>query len=426
MRFFCLLLLAVSGTLKATTADCDGLVQTVSCNKLTDIINVQNISAQYPLLKRILSDPNRFRLQIIYTQIDRDSNNQPQLTYYTQGLDAQQYYYPASTVKLPISLLALEWLNEAGHQVVTMNSPMLTDAIALWQTPAHNDVSAESGLPSIAHYIKKILLVSDNNASNRLYELLGQERINSRLSQLGLHNSIINHRLSLSLTEEQNRQYNPIRFLAADGSVTFSLPQRQSAQQYINKDRPVLGSAYLLDGRLVQRPMDFTYKNRLSLQDLDGIVKRLVFPELFIQTQQLKLTAEQRQFVLRYMSMLPDKSDYPAYDKTLYPDNYSKFLLFGGASQSIPDHIRIFNKTGWAYGHLIDSAYIIDLQHNVEFFVSAVIYANQNDILNDDTYETEQVGLPLLNELGQFIYQHELKRARNQEPDLSYFKQIIN
>ena len=124
--------------------------------------------------------------------------------------------------------------------------------------------------------------------------------------------------------------------------------------------------------------------------------------------------------------MLPVNSDYPSYDKAQYPDNYTKFLLFGGSAQSIPDHIRIFNKTGWAYGHIIDSAYVIDLNHNIEFIVSAVIYANQNDILNDDTYETEQVCLPFLNELGQFIYHYELKRRKKQEPDLSYFKQIIN
>jgi len=70
------------------------------------------------LEKLLLSQPERFstvmqnadkyRLQIIYTQIDRDENNRPSFTSFTHRLDSGQYFYPASTVKLPAALLALE------------------------------------------------------------------------------------------------------------------------------------------------------------------------------------------------------------------------------------------------------------------------------------------------------------------------------
>ena len=43
----------------------------------------------------------------------------------------------------------------------------------------------QMGRPTIAHYIKKILLVSDNDAFNRLYEFLGQQYINTTLHQMG-------------------------------------------------------------------------------------------------------------------------------------------------------------------------------------------------------------------------------------------------
>ena len=426
MRIFSYVVLLLAVNINAEERHCASLTQPSKCGALSELINVEKAAANYPNLAAVVEEPDRFKLQIIYTQVDRDQQNNPTLSYYTLGLDPERYFYPASTVKLPISLLALEWVNEPQQAEITMFSPMLTDSAFEGQSEAHTDNSAASGLPSIAHYIKKILLVSDNDGSNRLYELLGQDRLNDRLRQLGLKHTLINHRLSIPLSAEQNRQYNPIRFLRSDGSVALALPARTSQSQYVNIDNPKLGIGYMSEGALIQSPMDFSNKNRLSLQDLDGIVKRIVFPQLFIGTEQFQITEEQRAFVLRYMSMLPGESDFPHYSKEEYPDNYSKFFMFGGNAQSLPAHIRIFNKTGWAYGHLIDSAYIVDLENGVEFFLSAVIYTNQNDILNDDKYETEQIGLPFLNELGNILYQHELTRAKSRQPDLSYLNKIIN
>lgn len=426
MRILLCVLLLTALSINAAETACTTLTQSSACGSLSKLFDSKEVAKDYPVMAAVLKDPERFKLQVIYTQINRDKQNNPSVSYYTLGLDPERYFYPASTVKLPISLLALEWLNEPRQSAVTMFSPMLTDVAAEGQSAAHNDKTSASGLPSIAHYIKKILLVSDNDASNRLYELLGQERLNDRLRQLGLNHTLINHRLSIPLSAEQNRQYNPIRFLRSDGSVALALPARTSQSQYVNIDNPKLGIGYMSEGVLIQSPMDFSNKNCLSLQDLDGIVKRIVFPQLFIGTEQFQITEEQRAFVLRYMSMLPGESDFPHYSKEAYPDNYSKFFMFGGNAQSLPAHIRIFNKTGWAYGHLIDSAYIVDLENGVEFFLSAVIYTNQNDILNDDKYETEQIGLPFLNELGNILYQYELTRAKSRQPDLSYLNKIIN
>ncbi|MDP3470693.1 MAG: hypothetical protein Q8S14_02375, partial [Algoriphagus sp.] len=83
---------------------------------------------------------------------------------------------------------------------------------------------------------------------------------------------------------------------------------------------------------------------------------------------------------------------------------------------------RIFNKTGWAYGHLIDGSYFVDFDNGVEFFVTAVIYTNENETLNDDTYETEEIGLPFFAELGEYLYQMELKRKKQIPADLNGIK----
>lgn len=382
------------------------------------------VTEQYPLLQKVLANPDTHRLQIIYTQINRDADNNPALTYYQYGLDNERYFYPASTVKLPIALLALEWLAEQNIAGLNADTTMLTDAAADWQTRQTTDPTAPNGLPSIAQYIKKILLVSDNDASNRLYELLGQDFINQRLAAKGLKHSVINHRLSLPLSAEQNRQFNPIRFVDEKDESILTLPARSTQQHYINTDKPTLGKAYISSTALINSPMDFTDKNRFSTADFDGVIKRLIFPQLFSQLQGFQLQPEYRDLVLRYMAMLPPDSTSPVYDAAEYPHNYSKFLLFGGKPRQIPSHIRIFNKTGWAYGHIIDGAYIVDLQQQVEFFVTAVVYANENNILNDDLYQREELAIPFLHQLGQYLYKYELERPRKYQPDLSEVRRV--
>ena len=68
-----------------------------------------------------------------------------------------------------------------------------------------------------------------------------------------------------------------------------------------------------------------------------------------------------------------------------------------------------------------DSAYIIDTDSGVEFFLSAVIYVNSNGVLNDDDYEYEELGLPFLSALGKKIYEYEISRERKIRPDFSRF-----
>jgi hypothetical protein len=54
--------------------------------------------------------------------------------------------------------------------------------------------------------------------------------------------------------------------------------------------------------------------------------------------------------------------------------------------------------------------------------VSAIVYVNEDEVLNDDKYETAEVGLPFFAELGEYLYQRELKRKKQLLPDLSSFK----
>lgn len=376
----------------------------------------------YPTLKNVLDNVDKYQVQIIYTHIERNEHGNALFTDFTVNLDDTRYFYPASTVKLSVVLLALEWLEEQNIEGLTAETTMLIDSVRPSQIPAVVDFSAKNSLPSIAHYIKKILLVSDNDAYNRLYELLGQEYINKKLKEKGLEHTIINHRLSYSASPEENRILNPIRFVDSEGIVLLEIPERSTETIYSNVNNPVIGKAFYAGDSLVNDGMDFTFKNKLALSDLHGVVERIIFPMSFVEFDRFTINEDHRSFVLKYMSMLPSESDFPKYPKTDYWDTYSKFFLNGNDKGDFPEHIRIFNKTGQAYGHLIDASYYVDFEKGIEFFVSAVIYVNTNETLNDDQYEYDEIGFPFFTELGNYLYQLESERKKMIPSNLRKFK----
>jgi hypothetical protein len=200
-----------------------------SCSQ-KEPVPFEDIPESYSILRQVLENSETYKAQILYTQIDRDSLGNPVFRDFNVGLNDEVYFYPASTVKLPVAILALEWLAEQNVAGLSANSTMLIDSVRPSQLPALVDSSAENNLPSIAHYIKKILLVSDNDAYNRLYELLGQDYINSKLKEKGLAHTIINHRLSMPMSEEENRHFNPIRFVDSIGNVLMEIPERETAE----------------------------------------------------------------------------------------------------------------------------------------------------------------------------------------------------
>ena len=408
------------------------LISACSTTKNPGIIRDKNENVLYKILDQnaslfqsVISD-TQHRVQIIYTQIDRRKNGRPQFIDYYFNVNDSAYFYPASTVKLPVAALALQKLNELKTNGLNKTTTMITEAKYSGQAEVYNDPSTADGRPTIEHYIKKILLVSDNDAFNRLYEFLGQEYINNSLHKMGYTDVQIIHRLEVSLTEDENRHTNPLRFFDTSGKLVYEKPLTESKLVYASRDtKPEIyrvGKGFYRRGELVNEPFDFSKKNRMSLTTLHNIVRGIMFPAAVPGKQRFKLAGDDYLFLRKYMSMTPPESKFPSYDKENYRDNYVKFLFYGAENVPVKDGIRIFNKVGDAYGFLTDAAYIADFKNNVEFMLSAVIYCNSDEVLNDDKYDYDTVGLPFMKDLGRVIYEHELKRRRENVPGLDRFR----
>lgn len=389
-----------------------------------DIGFLDELLAKYPqYFSSYIKNKKDYKLQVIYTQVNRGANGMPDLMHHYFNVDSDNYFYPASTVKLPITILALQRLNELKEKGIEKNSTLVHESSFNGQTTVTNDPTAVDGKPSIAQYIKKVFLVSDNDAYNRLYEFLGQGYINNELHKKGYSNVQILHRLNIFLTEEENRRTNPVLFLDSSNKPIFYQKEQINTNQYPKRDDKI-GKGYYKGGVLINEPLDFSKKNKIVLEDLHRMLISLVFPEKVKATERFNLNEADRNLLLQYMSQFPTESSSPPYkdEPKKYWQAYSKFLLFGAQKNKLPEHIRVFNKVGDAYGQLTDVAYIVDFKNKIEFFLSATIYCNSDGILNDDKYDYNTVGFPFMKNLGQVIYDYELKRTYKIKPVLSAFQ----
>jgi hypothetical protein len=378
-------------------------------NDHTILDSILNSNAE---LQNFISRKDSLRIQIIYTQIDRDENNQPHFTQYNFNVNKHLYFYPASTVKMPTAFLALERLNKLNIAGLDKYSTMKIDSSYLY--PAITTF--------VADCVKRIFLVSDNDAFNHLYEFLGQQYINEQLHNKGYTDAQIRHRLQIFLSLEQNRQTDAVNFYDSTNKILYQQHAQYNKIKF-NKRKDFLGNAHInYDGVFVNKPFDFSPKNRIYLQDLTDILRSVIFPESVSGSQRFDFTQDDYKFLYRYMSGYPSESKELNYDTSTYYDAYVKLLLYGSEKIKPDSSIRIFNKEGDAYGFLTDVAYIVDFDKEIEFMLSATIFCDTDGVINDDKVEYDSIGYPFMKALGQAVYQYESQRKREHFPDLSKFK----
>jgi hypothetical protein len=385
---------------------------------------------------------DKYEVQILYTQIDRDAQNRPTFKTLTYNSDPNRYFYPASTVKFPAVLLAFEKLNQLKIKGLDKNTPLTISKAFEEHEAVSSDSTSANGKASIGHFAKKILLVSDNDAYNRLYEFVGQQDFNDKLFSKGYRNTRIIHRLSTPYSIEQNKITPAFSF--GGGSSSPKLPNyanqidrmevyspsaiysqpivTNKTKNYIPTTPIKKGIGYMKGDKLVNEPFDFTSKNFFPLDEQQEILKAVMFPEAVSPQKRFDLSKEDYDFLYQYMSQLPSETAYPKYDPKEFYDSYCKFTMFGDSKNPMPKNIRIFNKVGDAYGFLLDNAYVVDFDKKIEFMLTAVVYCNSDGVFNDDKYDYDTIGFPFYANLGKVIYEYESKRKKKNLPDLSRFK----
>jgi hypothetical protein len=328
-------------------------------------------------------------IQIKLSEITKNDKGEIAFKDYEFQVNDSTYFYPASTVKLPIAILALEKVEE------------LENITSL--TPFHID--GDSITTTLRKEIEAIFAVSSNEACNRLIEFLGFDYINGKLKSKQLQPVRIAHRLSAPNSDDPMTK--TVNFIVNDSIIYGQLPINNQQITPLILNRIKKGKGYYKDSVLVNEPMDFSLKNYLPITTQSEIMKRIQFPNHYEYSQQFHLNASDYNFLIDVMQKLPYELGY---DKSIYYDGYVKFFMYGDTKDDIPDHISIYNKVGDAYGYLIDNAYIVDKKYTISFLITATIHVNRNGIFNDDVYEYDSIGFPFLAELGRQLHSYYIEK----------------
>mgnify|MGYP000226673748 FL=1 len=382
-------------------------------------VDIQEIlsSIQDSTTKAVLANPATFRYQIVYTQINRDKNGVPHFKNYTLQVDPDKYFNPASMVKMPLAFLSLEKLHELNKPEINKHTTILFDSSYQRQVSMYADSSSKNKKPSIAHFIKRAFLISENDPYNRMYQFIGQSDINKKLLQKGYGSTKITRQF-MGYTEDQNRHTNGIRFVNDNNTLLYEQAPQYNTDSFSFSAPILIGNAHWNSkDELVQGPFDFTKHNNISLEDMQKMLQAIVFPTSVPSKSRFNISEEDRQFLLQFLSQYPSETNYPKYDTEHFYDSYVKFF-FQDSTHSMPKNIRVFNKVGWAYGFLTDVSYVLDTLNNIDYMLSATVYVNSDGVVNDSKYDEETVGFPFLKHIGNAFYEYELKRKRNYHPIL--------
>ena len=348
----------------------------------------------------------RFELQVIHTRVDRRPGAPPLLTHYRHGVIGERWFAPASLIKLPVAALALERVAELTGQGVDRGSRLVLRDSPRCARPA----AAET--ESVARAIRRMLVVSENDPFKRLYELLGQDRIHQRLADIGCPSSRIISRIA-HCSPADNRMTGATELRDADDRVLARVEAASTATlRSFPHGQALKGRAWVERGKSIAGPRDFSASNFMPLDEAHRMLIAIVMPESLPPEQRFRLDADAHVFLRHCMGMLPQECTDPLYEGRTYPATYSKYLIGGGGLANLPSGARSFNKVGRSFGYLSDCAYISDARRGAEFFLSASIYVNEDDVLGDGKYEYREVGWPMLAALGSAALELDAVRPR--------------
>ena len=215
-----------------------------------------------PAIKKVLKE-KKYEIQILLSQIIRNPTGEISFEENSYQIDEDQYFYPASTVKLPIAILALQKLNTLKSKGIQINgnTPFYITS-RKGDTIIKSDSTNKKGFVTVNHLIKKIFLVSDNDAYNYLFDFLGRDYINIELNKRNLKQSQIRHKFLFGADNINTWEYT---FFDKNQNIVFHQPSLNSELNLKPHKLKGLfkGNAYKSSGNLLNEPMNFSKKNRI-------------------------------------------------------------------------------------------------------------------------------------------------------------------
>ena len=348
-------------------------------------------------LKEIIKEKEDYEIQILLTKIDQ-YNSKVDFQEYKYQLDDNKYFYPASTIKLPIVVLTLKKINELRSKGSEIT---LKSKITLNYKDDYSELVIRDSITSFQNLIADVFLVSDNSASNILIDFIGYNYFNHEMENAGFDKTYLNHKFNPDPYVNSTWQISDL-----DNNIISSINDNQKIIKADEKTNGLeKGERRYFKGEILDESLNFSEKNRSSITDMHNLIKYIFYPEIFDSINTFNLNVEDYDFLRYWMSRFTyeDIGEKFIGDENFF-ETYNKFFIHGDEQSVSNEQIRVYNKIGQAYGTSIDNGLIKNYQDNVEFILTATIYTNKNKVINDNLYEYDDLAVPFLAKLSRAIY----------------------
>ena len=350
-----------------------------------------------PYLKEIIKDKEDYEIQVMLTKINHD-NTKIDFQNYQYQHDENQYFYPASTIKLPIVVLTLKKINELRSKGSDIT---LKSKIILNNVDNYSNFKLQDSITSFQNLIADIFLVSDHSASNILIDFIGYNYFNDEMQNAGFDRTYLNHKFNPDPYVNSTWQISDL-----DNNMISSINDNQKIIKADDKTNGLdKGESRYFNGEILDESLNFSEKNRFSITDMHNLIKYIFYPEIFDMANTFNLNVEDYDFIRYWMSRFTyeDIGEKFIGDEKFF-ETYNKFFIHGDEQSVSNEQIRVYNKIGQAYGTSIDNGLIKNYQNNVEFILTSTIYTNKNKVINDNLYEYDDIAEPFLAKLSRAIY----------------------
>lgn len=382
------------------------------------------------LVDFVLRNRDKYRVQFIVTDIQRDKDGLEEFK--TYDFTTNEYFYPASMVKLPTAVAMFEILDSLD---ISKDSYIKMNKDFNCGSSGFVDLTLKRNIP-ISLAIEDMLSISDNAYYSLFFNAVTPKLLNYKLLERQINSTNIYSGFT-GCPRGKLLETHSYSIFSPDGTLKISNPKSAlDSSEFMYRlpfsTRKLIGKYQIENGKKVEKPYDFNSFLDYPLEDIHQTIFRLVFPQKVASNERFQISFDSRKYLLKCMGKYPREMKNKVYhNKNQYPDNYYKYSIIGNKPElAASGRYRIFSKIGIAYGFVTESAYIVDFENQKDFLFSVSIYVNDDDIVNDNVYEYSKIARPFIANLTRLIQDNLSQTSVEQSPALhdyfNFLKEIMS
>jgi hypothetical protein len=339
-----------------------------------------------PLVDDVLNNRQTHKLQVQVSTFQAD-------TLITSTIGAGSYYYPASLVKFPTVLSALNKMDRMGLS--------LDDKIMLHNLDINGSKSfiskTKKGV-TFRELIEQTIVVSDNDYYNVLYHFVTPKYLNDYLKFRGFDDVLI-YRCFNGCSKEDQLKTAAYSIFSNSDSLKYNekeslLDWASVLEEFTPSDDKRIGNRFIKEGKVIQGPYDFNENLEFPINSVHDMMISFISDST---DETWQIGEDKRFFLIEKLSQSPVDIGIDKYSIQDF-----KIIAFGNQELDNSRFVT-YSKIGYSYGFITETAYVKDTISKSGFFLTISMYVNKNNTINDGRYQYGTVATPFMGTLTHII-----------------------